>query len=100
MVIYLLVGVLGGGGIGQSWQVEFEKESHLRALRIHWEKVMPPTSTRFMYQQTAITGEIIDQSGNQNIGQITPHTVDSRKRSFSGLLSLVPPRDIERVFGK
>ena len=72
-----------GGGIGQSWQVEFEKESHLRALRIHWEK----SDAAYKYKiHVSANGdnweEIIDQSGNQKIGQITPHTVDSPKTKF------------------
>ena len=72
-----------GGGIGQSWQVEFEKESHLRALRIHWEK----SDAAYKYKiHVSADGdnweEIIDQSGNQNIGQLTPHTVDSPKTKF------------------
>ncbi len=72
-----------GQGIGQTWQVELEKESHVRSLRIHWEK----DSAAYKYKIHASADgetwmEIVDQSGNSKNERVTAHQVDSPDTKF------------------
>ena len=72
-----------GQGIGQTWQVELEKESYVRSLRIHWEK----DDAIYKYKIHASADgqdwiEIIDQSGNNKKLKVTPHKVDSPNTKF------------------
>ena len=72
-----------GVGLGQTWQVELEKASHVRSLRIHWEK----DDAIYKYKIHASANgedwdEIVDQSGNKTKAMITPHVVDSPDTKF------------------
>ncbi|MBA62907.1 MAG: heme-binding domain-containing protein [Planctomycetaceae bacterium] len=72
-----------GQGIGQTWQVELEKVSHVRSLRIHWEK----KDAAYKYKIHASADgkkwvEIVDQSGNNKKAKVTPHRVDSPDTKF------------------
>lgn len=72
-----------GQGIGHTWQVELEKEAHVRSLRIHWEK----DDAVYKYKVHASADgkewiEIVDRSGNKEKGKVTPHRVDSPNTKF------------------
>lgn len=72
-----------GQGIGHTWQVELEKEAHVRSLRIHWEK----DDAVYKYKVHASADgkewiEIVDRSGNKEKAKVTPHKVDSPNTKF------------------
>jgi len=72
-----------GQGIGHTWEVELEKESHVRSLRIHWEK----TDAIYKYKVHASADgkewiEIVDRSGNKEKAKVTPHKVDSPNTKY------------------
>ena len=72
-----------GQGIGHTWQVELEKEAHVRSLRIHWEK----DDAVYKYKVHASADgkewiEIVDRSGNKEKAKVTPHKVDSPNTKY------------------
>lgn len=73
----------GGNQTGEWWQVDLDQPQHVKSLRIHWEK--GDQVYRYTVEASADAKAwktIVDQSKNEKVGQITPHTVDSPNTQF------------------
>ena len=72
-----------GGGAGQWLKIEFKEAADIQNIRILWEK----NNAAYRYTVEASSDgknwkQVVDQSKNKDVKQITPHKVDAKGAKF------------------